>query len=106
RTRCALHVGMHVHYAQGVPERRVSREAWAEIVNDLVASEAAGVKARFARLVGVDYKTVLRWLRGDVDVSEALIRQVADRLHISPLRLLVQVGLYDPSELSPAPEPK
>ncbi|MFI2650170.1 hypothetical protein [Micromonospora fulviviridis] len=89
-------------------EGSINREAWATVVSQLIAEETGtpakpeGNKSRFAELVGVTYKTVLRWTQGASDVSEDSVRQVARALHISPLTLLVQVGYYTDADLGAA----
>lgn len=95
---------IHVRYDVGVGERRVNREAWAEVVSRLINQETAGNQSRFAALVGVTYKTIRRWLKGESDVSEDSVRQVARAVGISPLELLMRVGYYSPSDLD-APTP-
>ncbi|MEU4781077.1 helix-turn-helix transcriptional regulator [Micromonospora sp. NPDC023633] len=89
-------------------EGSIDRDAWAKVVTGLIAQETGtpakpqGNKSRFAELVGVTYKTVLRWTQGASDVSEDSVRQVARALHISPLLLLVQVGYYTDEDLGAA----
>ncbi|MFE7870016.1 hypothetical protein ACFUYE_06665 [Micromonospora humida] len=86
----------------------IDREAWARVVSDLIAQETGtqakpqGNKSAFAQLVGVTYKTVLRWTQAASDVSEDSVRQVARALHISPLELLVRVGYYTGDDLNAA----
>jgi len=87
-----------------VGERSVDREAWAEVVSRLINQETAGNQSRFAALVGVTYKTIRRWLKGESDVSEDSVRQVARAVGISPLELLMRVGYYSLSDLD-APTP-
>jgi len=83
-----------------VGERRVNRDAWARVVSELVASETRGKIAPFARRVGVDPRTVSRWLRGEVDVSEESVREVARQTGRNPAQLLVDVGYYRLGEIS------
>lgn len=85
---------------------RVDREAWAAEVRTLIATEADGNLTRFARLVGVDRKTVGRWLTMTHDVSEESVRQVARKLDLPVGVLLVRVGVLEPGDLpaeAPAP---
>ncbi|WP_431976131.1 hypothetical protein [Micromonospora haikouensis] len=90
----------------------IDRKAWARVVTDLIAQETGtpakpgGNKSRFAELVGVTYKTVLRWTQAASDVSEESVRQVARALHISPLELLVRVGYYTDADLDAATKNK
>ncbi|MET7949267.1 helix-turn-helix transcriptional regulator [Micromonospora sp. NPDC005324] len=81
-------------------ERTVNREAWAAVVAQLVRDEAGGNTTAFAKLVGVTYKTVRRWLTQETDVSEDSIRQVANALHVKPGPLLVRAGFYSPDEIA------
>lgn len=97
--------GMHARYALVVaPDGGIDREAWAHVVASLRQSEAKGKTATFARKIGVDPRTVDRWLRQQVAVKEENIRAVARALDISPVDLLVQVGYYQPGEIAP-PDP-
>jgi hypothetical protein len=91
-----------------VGERKINRDAWAQLVNALVETETRGKKATFARMVGVDPRTVSRWLASEVDVSEESVREVARRLNRPPMDLLVRVGYYSVGEVgatTPAPAP-
>lgn len=91
---------MRVRYPYGVAGRSVDRQAWANTVSQLIEQETKGNKTRFASLVGVSYKTVLRWLACESDVSEESIRQVARALGVAPVELLVRVGFYAADELA------
>lgn len=108
RTTRLLAPDMHVRYAADVAEGSIDREAWSKVVKQLIAQETGtpakpeGNKSRFAALVKVTYKTVLRWTKQGSDVSEDSVRQVAQALHISPLELLVRVGYYTDSDLTAA----
>lgn len=99
---------MRVRYAADVAEGSIDREAWARVISKLIAQETGtparpeGNKSRFAELVGVTYKTVLRWTQAASDVSEDSVRQVARALHVSPLELLVRVGYYTGADLDAA----
>lgn len=79
----------------------IDREAWAKIVKSLRLAETKGKTAPFARKIGVDSRTVDRWVRCEVDVKEENVRAVARALNRSPVELLVQVGLYRVDELAP-----
>lgn len=100
RRQGALGSGTHARYAGWMGERKVNREAWARTVRELIASETGGKKAPFARLVGVDPRTVDRWLKGEVDVSEESVRDVASALRRSPMDLLLAAGYYDERDLA------
>lgn len=100
-----LHPDTHVRYGEDVAERTVDREAWANVVAQLINSEAGGNTTRFAQLVGVTYKTVRRWITQETNVSEESIRAVANALNVKPGPLLVRVGLYQPGELADTAEP-
>jgi len=80
--------------ASGVVDRR----RWAEVVRQLIGVHANGKKATFAKLVGVDPRTVTDWLGGVYTVRDAMVRQVADRTGESALGLLVEVGVLLPAE--------
>ncbi|MFI6819773.1 helix-turn-helix domain-containing protein [Micromonospora sp. NPDC050187] len=89
-------------------EGSIDREAWAKVISTLIAQETGtpakpeGNKSAFAQLVGVTYKTVLRWTQAKSEVSEDSVRQVARALHVSPLELLVRVGYYTGADLDAA----
>lgn len=79
--------------------QRIDREEWASLIAELVVAETRGNKSAFARLVGVDYKTLMRWLRKTQDVSEDSIRRVAGALGRNPMELLVRIGYYRAAEV-------
>lgn len=91
---------MRVRYAGAVAARSVDRQAWANVVSQLIAQETAGNKSRFAALVSVTYKTVTRWLNMESDVSEESVRQVARAVGVSPMELLVRVGYYEAADMA------
>lgn len=64
-----------------------------------MASETRGKIAPFARLVGVDPRTVSRWVNREVDVSEESVREVARAVKRQPMDLLVEVGYYSRADL-------
>jgi hypothetical protein len=74
------------------------------VIRDLIAAETRGKKAPFARLVGVDPRTIGHWLQATVDVAEESVRRVARATGRNPLELLVQVGYYRSEEVH-TPEP-
>lgn len=78
----------------------LDREAWAAEIRSLLSAEAGGNLTAFARQVGVERKTVTRWLGLAVDVSEESVRQVARALGLPVGPLLVKVGLLDQADLS------
>lgn len=67
-----------------------------------MATQTRGKIAPFARKVGVDPRTVSRWLAAQVDVSEESVREVARKTETSPIQLLVEVGYYSHAETAPA----
>lgn len=93
-------------YDQSVADRPIDRNAWADLISELIRTEARGRKAAFARLVGVDPKTISHWLDGTVGVSEASVRRVATALNRRAADILIQLGYYSADELAaerPAP---
>ena len=100
-----LRTDTHVRYGGEVAKRSVDREAWANVVAHLINQETSGNKSRFASLVGVTYKTVLRWINQQTDVSEESVVQVARAVGVKPMELLVRVGFYDPADLTAAEQP-
>lgn len=103
RTLTPLRRDTRVLYADQVAERRIDRAAWAAEVRRLINEEAGGTRARFATLVGIGYKTVGRWLKEEVDVSEESVRTVARALGVVSADLLLRVGYYSPSDLVTEP---
>jgi hypothetical protein len=83
-----------------VADRPIDREAWATLIAELIAGETRGKKATFARLVGVDPKTIGHWLAGTVEVSEQSVRRVATALDRPAMDLLVAVGYYRADEVT------
>lgn len=86
-------------------DRTVDRAAWAEIVAEILRAETKGKKEPLARLLGVNVRTITHWLNQTAGVSEASIRQVADRTNRSAIDLLVRVGFYRPDEVTTAARP-
>jgi hypothetical protein len=78
----------------------VNRQAWVEVVRELLAEEAEshgkshGSKTRFAAKAGVSVRTVDTWLRQLVDVKEASVRAVAEAYGRDLMELLIRVGFY------------
>jgi hypothetical protein len=83
-----------------VESREVDREAWADVIAELMTSEARGKKEPLARLLGVNARTITHWLAKTTRVSEASIRQVAEKTGRSSIELLVRVGYYSPDEVA------
>ncbi|MGI5178641.1 hypothetical protein ACQEVZ_20125 [Dactylosporangium sp. CA-152071] len=80
-------------------DRRIDRDAWAELMTALIDSETRGKKAAFSRLIGVNTRTLDRWLAREVDVSEESVRSVARGTNRSPMELLIKVGYYRQDEV-------
>jgi hypothetical protein len=80
----------------------IDRQAWARVVAQLAAQESAGNKTLFAATIGVDRRTVIRWIQAQVAVSEESVRTVARKLGLQARDLLVQVGYYQAGELPAA----
>jgi hypothetical protein len=72
----------------------VDKTRWAAVVQRLMDKHASGRKATFAKLVGVDPRTVSFWIDKEYTVREAMVRQVADRTGESAIELLVEVGVF------------
>jgi hypothetical protein len=98
------HVGdMHVLYPHLVAGRKIDRAAWADVVERLLTEEAEGNKTAFGAVIGVDRKTVNRWLDQGVDVSDENVRAVARAFHLSAVDLLIRVGYFLPEDLQNRP---
>jgi len=96
-----LWVDTHVPYDVPMADREIDRARWAHLVAELLDAETNGNKTRFAKLVGVEYKTINRWLNKIGDVSEESVRKVAAGLGRNPMEMLVQIGYYHSSEVDP-----
>lgn len=103
RTAATSRWDTHVLYAGGVPGAQINREEWAALIADLLHSETAGNKTKFAELVGVDRKTIARWLAREVAVSEESVRELARALRLQPAEILVRVGYYEAREIREMP---
>jgi hypothetical protein len=88
-----------------VAERKIDRAAWAAEIERLLMEEAEGNKTALGAAIGVDRKTVNRWLDQDVDVSHESVRAVARAFKASPLDLLIKVGYDFGSESRPPIDP-
>jgi len=97
---------MHALYPVDMADPKIDRNAWSAVVQSLVQQEADGNQTHFGAIVGVDRKTVARWLAGTVDVSEDKVRAVARSLGISARDLLVRVGYYQADELPSEDSPE
>lgn len=90
---------MKVRYVDQVSEeRRVDRAVWAALVDGWVRNIAGNNQTRFANMIGVTPRTVSRWKRQQVDVSEENVRAAARVVGQKPMDLLVRVGYYAPEE--------
>lgn len=95
---------MRVLYPLDMGEPRINRETWAAIIAQVLEVEAGGNKTHLARLLGVNRRTIDRWLTMAGDASEENVAEVARRLSLSVSELLVRVGYYSSRELAePAP---
>lgn len=99
---------MHAAYSLDVDDgqRRVDRAEWAALIRELMTAETKGRKEPFARVIGVNSRTITRWLDRDVDVSEGSVRLVARTLGRQPMDLLIRVGYYRQADLLPQPVPR
>lgn len=101
--------GAHARYSLVVAEDgSINRDAWAQLVAELIQRETKGKKLPFARKIGVDPRTVDRWLHREVVVKEESVRGIARTLGLQAIDLLVQVGYYKMDELTPPllPDPR
>ena len=89
-------------YAPTVTTGSVDKTRWVAVVQRLMDKHAKGKKATFAKLVGVDPRTVTDWLAGTYAVREAMVRQVADRTGEVALDLLVEVGVFSANDIPAA----
>lgn len=72
----------------------------------LLRDEAGGNKTRLGALMGVDRKTITRWLAREFAVSEANVRQVATAFRLDVAELLVRVGYYDDTQVRQLHQPQ
>lgn len=108
--QATLETDTHVPYPVGVAVRvsEIDRAEWKRVILELLATEANGNRTELARLIGVDYQTIRRWIAGSHKVSEENVRTVARAFKLNTTDLLVRVGYYQADEMSaqqPAPEP-
>jgi transposase-like protein len=64
-----------------------------------MSAHTRGKKEPFARRLGINSRSVTRWLDQEVDVSEESVRLVARTFDVTPVQLLVRVGYYHHGEL-------
>jgi DNA-binding transcriptional regulator YdaS (Cro superfamily) len=83
----------------------IDREEWARVILELLATEADGNRTELARLIGVDYQTIRRWIAGAHKVSEENVRTVARAFKLNTTDLLVRVGYYKADEMTAQTEP-
>lgn len=74
------------------------------MIAELRAEHAKGKTVPFARLIGVNPRTVTRWLDQTAAVMEASVRMVADVFSLNAMDLLIRVGFYSTAERYAAPE--
>lgn len=89
-------------------DRSFNRDAWAAAVAELMTEHTRGKKEPFARRLGINSRTVTRWLEREVDASEESVRLVARTFGVPPVDLLLRVGYYEQADLHmshrPGPE--
>lgn len=93
---------MRVGYAPDVSERRIDRDAWADEIKSLIATEAGGNKTRFGKMIDLSVKSIDRWLDREVDVREENVRRVCRALQIPVQDMLLKVGYYQPADFEQA----
>lgn len=95
-----------VPYPVGVAVRvrEINREEWSRVILELLETEANGNRTALARLIGVDYQTIRRWISGTHKVSEENVRTVARAFKLNTTELLVRVGYYQAEEIAAPPE--
>lgn len=94
-----------VPYPVGVAVRvsEIDREEWSRVILELLATEAGGNRTELARIIGVDYQTIRRWIAGAHKVSEENVRTVARAFKLNTTDLLVRVGYYQADEMPSGP---
>lgn len=73
------------------------------MLSELIEQETGGNKARFAAILGVDRRTITRWLDRSSAVSEESVRGVARHLGLPVGDLLVRLGYYTAEDLPAEP---
>lgn len=79
-------------------DKNASREGWANLIGSLIKLKAGGNQTQFARLVGINVRTVRRWLDGDVDISLWKMLDVARVAEMHPTQLLIAAKIYSPED--------
>lgn len=102
RARTPVFSGPEARYDLIVTDGQVDRAEWAKVVQELLDTHTKGKKEPFARLIGVNARTVHSWLDQTMSVSEQSVRRVAAACGLSAIDLLVRVGVYARDEI-PAP---
>lgn len=97
-------VDTRVPYPVSVPVRvsEIDRAEWARVILELLESEAGGNRTELARLIGVDYQTIRRWIAGTNRVSDDSVRTVARAFRLNVTELLIRVGHFQADELTVA----
>lgn len=83
----------------------VDRAEWAKFVDELLDEDPKRKKAPLSRRLGISERTLDRWLGKLNDVSEASVRQVAERTGRNAMDLLIRVGVYRREEMPPPEVP-
>jgi hypothetical protein len=81
-----------------VTEARIDRESWATMVQSLIMVHSGGNLERFARTVGINARTIRRWLDRQVDVSFDNVRKVGVATGTSLDALLLSAGYLGPHD--------
>lgn len=104
RTVAPIGRGASVPYAVGVATTTlpIDREAWATVIHAFIQEESGGNITAFAETVGVDRKTVTRWLARNVSVSPESVHAVAAVLGKDVTELMRAIGYH---AAAPAAEP-
>lgn len=99
--------GAHAPYPLVVAssERSINRAAWADVIRELMTAHTRGKKEPFARRLGINSRSVSRWLDQEVDVSEESVRLVARTFDVPAVSLLVRVGYYQQADLHQPHQP-
>lgn len=96
--------GVHALYHDLVATGEVDRVEWAKVIVELRAEHAKGKTVPFAKLVGVNPRTVTHWVDKTVSVTESSVRQVAEMFGLNAMDLLIRVGFYSNAERYSVPE--
>jgi len=80
----------------------IDRAEWSRVILELLESEGGGNRTELARLIGVDYQTIRRWIAGINRVSDDNVRTVARAFRLNVTELLIRVGHYQADELTTA----